>query len=254
MKSVVVVVGVLVAPRWAMAQPALQPAHGSFDDCKDRRIALTAAAMKVADINDRARLLSAMPACRRFDDGETQVVEPAPPPTPDTSPFSPHVELAVRTGLAGTFVMAPYELAPAGVGPFVDIEVGYRLRREYSASVFGNYAHFSDDNIAVSNGPFVNASIITVTDDLYAFGARINRHLGSFWLGGGLGMELESETGYRGGHTTTALRSVDAYAGYRFGASRHLDAQLLVIVSEAGHVFDGGRELLSGQLAVGLKL
>ncbi len=254
MKSVVAVVGVVVASGWAVAQPALQPQRGSFEDCKERRIALTASAMKVTDINDRAVLLAAMPVCRRLGDGTTQVVEPAPPPKPDTSPFSPHFDLAARTGLAGTFVIAPYELAPAGVGPFVDLELGYRWRREYSASVFGNYARFSDHDVAVSNGVFVPASIITVTDNLYAFGARINRHLGSFWLGGGLGMAIEGETGYQGMRTTTALRTVDAYVGYRFGASRLLDAQLLVILSEAGHALDGGRELLSGQLAVGLKL
>jgi hypothetical protein len=242
----------MLISRWAVAQPALTP--DAFDDCKARRIALTATAMKVADINDRAHLLATMPVCRRLADGDTQVTEPEPPPAPDTSPFSPHLELAVRTGVAGTIVMAPTELAPKGVGPFVDLEVSYRWRREYSISVFGNYTHFSDGDIAVSNGAFVNASIITVTDDLYGFGARLTRHLGSFWIGGGVGAELEGETGYMGMHTTTALRSINACAGYRFGATRHLDGQLLAIVGEAGHAFDGDRELFSAQLAVGLKL
>ena len=176
----------------AFAQPALAPEPGSFEGCKARRIALMATAMKIADIDERARRFAAMPTCVRHDDGTTEVVEAEPPPLPDTSPFSPHLELAARTGISGTFVISTEELAPKGIGPFVDVELGYRWRREYSVSVFGSYAHFSDDDVAVSNGIVSNASVITVTDNLYAVGARVNRHLGSFWIGGGVGMELEN--------------------------------------------------------------
>jgi hypothetical protein len=74
-----------------------------------------------------------------------------------------------------------------GVGPFVEVEAGYRWRREVSAVAYGNYAYFRDDTVLVSNGGYF-FSIISVPDRSFAVGARVNYHARAFWVGRGLGV------------------------------------------------------------------
>jgi hypothetical protein len=210
--------------------------------------------MTIADPDARAKALLAMPVCRRFEDGSTQVVAAPPPPEPDATPFHQGLELAAVTGIDATSVMSNVELAPSGAGPFVEVEVGDRWRREMSLAGYVNYSHFSDDNIPVSNGPLVPASIITVTENVFGFGIRGSRHVGPFAVGLGLGGAVESWIGYQNMTTTNVLRSVDAHAAYQLAVAGRVAAEVMVIAGDAGHPFNTDRELLSVRVAVGLHL
>jgi len=234
------------------AEPAPAPPGNDFEACKARRRALMADAMAIADPDARARALTAMPVCRRFDDGRTEVVAAAPPPAPDTTPFHAGLELAAVTGIAATTVMSDVELAPSGGGPFVEVEVGDRWNRAMSLAAYVNYTRFSDNDVAVSNGPFVPASIITVTDNVVGFGLRGSRHVGPFAFGLGVGAAVERMTGYQGMTSTNVLRSIDAHVAYQLAVAGRFSAQLMLIVGDAGHPSNTDRELVSARLAVGL--
>lgn len=210
--------------------------------------------MTIADPDARARALIAMPVCRRFEDGRTEVVSAPTPPVPDTTPFHQGLELAAVTGYAATTVMSNVELAPTGGGPFVEVEVGDRWRREMSLDGYVNVTHFADDNVPVSNGPNIPASIITVTDNVVGFGVRGSRHVGAFAVGLGVGAAVEAAKGYQGMTSTNVLRSVDAHVAYQLAVAGRVAAELMLIAGDAGHPLNTDRELLSIRLAVGLHL
>jgi hypothetical protein len=231
-----------------------QPSAIQFDDCKARRKVLTAEAMKIADADERARRLIAMPVCRRNPDNSVEVVEPAAP-QPDT-PFAPHIELAARTGIVGVTVISERYFAPTGIGPLVELEAGYRIRRPLSIGVLASYARFSDDTVVVY--PSGQPSIIAVREQLSSFGATGTWHTGPFWLRGLLGAEVDV-VDYAGmavvngkGRATDFLRAIGATLGYRFATTGRFDAHVAITFGEAGSWSGVDRELLSAALAVGL--
>jgi len=237
--------------------PPTSPAAAANDEfvaCTARRRAFQRDALTIADPDARARALLAMPVCRRYEDGRTEIVAAPSPPQPDTTPFHRGLELAAVTGYAATTVMSTVELAPTGGGPFAEVDIGDRWRREMSLDGYLNFTHFSDSDVAVSNGPSAPASIITVTDNVFGFGVRGSRHVGAFAVGLGLGAAVEATTGYQGMKSTNLLRSVDAHVAYQLAVSGRVAAELMLIAGDAGHPVNTDRELVSFRLAIGLHL
>jgi hypothetical protein len=240
---------VLVGSSWALAHG--QPAAPDFDACKQRRRELTARAMSISSPAERGQLLAAMPVCRRFEDGSVEVVEHSPE-LPDASEFSTLV-LAVRVGIVGISTSSTTELAPTGAGPFVELEGGYRMRREWSLSAFAHY-QLIIDHIPVTNDGIVNDAInTTIHDHFTGGGIRVNRHARAFWFGGGLGADYEHlvdpKFGMMGTVTNHVLRSIELHLGYTFTPA-YGNPQVMVVVGESG-TFDGSREIIAATFTIG---
>src|ERR1700733_1181674 len=134
-----VVVGVFVS-RAVGAQPSATPS--SFEQCKAQRISLTRDAMKVSDVDERARMLLAMPICSREPDGTLEVTDPRAPPPP-LPPFTPHASLALALGFAASLI--GYQVRPAtGYGPTVELEADWQPLRRLSVGGFAAYEGFDD--------------------------------------------------------------------------------------------------------------
>jgi hypothetical protein len=242
---VVTVVGIL---GWASAH-ADPPS--AFETCKARRRELTAEALRVTDVVERGRQLAAMPVCRRLPDGETEVVEPPPPPAPDVSPFAPHASWAVRAGVEALTADGHGELGPTGSGPHVDVEVAYRFERAWSIAAFGRYRYIVDDFVPVSNPTPVDVMITSIHDQFIGGGARLDRHAGAVWFGGGLGGDYEHMRGYTG-VVTHALRTVEVHVGYAFWHTPYVDVHAMVELGESGKLVDASREMLAASLTIGV--
>lgn len=168
----------ILLSRVALAQPAATPS--AFETCRVQRKAQTIEAMKIADPDARARRLLAMPICRREADGSVEVVDPTAPPLPEP-PFEPRAIAAVTAGVAASIVA--YNVRPAtSLGPTVEAELGWQLRRRFSIGAFGGFSSFHDDAYLGS---------YDVRHRFYDVGARVRYHVGGFRLGAGAGVELD---------------------------------------------------------------
>jgi hypothetical protein len=249
------------APSGAAPPGAAPPAAAAaaepdaFEACKARRRELTADAMKVADLDARARLLLAMPTCRRFEDGHTEIVAAPARDIPDTRPFTPRLGASVFAGFGANTVISNNELAPTGVGPLVEVDVGYRANRRNSAALYATLARFSADDVVrtYGEGPIVTSLVVPhVTDTMFGFGVRGRRHTGRWAIALGLGAVVEHYNDAQDMDTTNVLRSIDAQLTCDLASTRHVGADLALDVGDAGHFTSTERELLTARLLLGL--
>lgn len=246
--------------RWVLALAIVTAtAHAqpdAFEACKQRRRELTSDAMAVADPVARGRMLAAMPVCRRFEDGSSEVVEHATT-APDTTSYHPLV-LAVRLGLVGISGDATGELVPnVGAGPAVEVQAGYRFSRAWSVAGVARAAEVID-HVAVTNTDFVNDAMqTTLYDRLIGGELRVDRYERAMWFGAGIGADYEHLTdahfGTNGVVTNHVLRTVELHLGTTVARTHYGDVQLMVEVSESG-LLGSGRELLAGMVAIGAAL
>jgi hypothetical protein len=242
-------------PAPAAVAPADATAPDPFEACKARRRALTADAMKVADPDARARLLLAMPTCRRFEDGRTEIVAERPPELPDTRPFAPRIGASVFAGFGANTVISNNELAPSGVGPLVEVDVSYRPNRRNSVALYATLARFGADNVVrtYGDGPIITSLVVPhVTDTLFGAGVRGRRHTGRWAIALGVGAVVEQYNDAQDMDTTNVLRSIDAQLTCELASTRHVAADLAVDVGDAGHFTSTERELLTARLLLGL--
>jgi hypothetical protein len=231
------------------ADPATSEA---FESCKARRRELAAEAMKVGDPDARARLLVAMPACRRLDDGSLEVSEP-PPPELDRTPFAPHVEAALRAGYSATAIVSGRAQA-SGTGPYVELEAGYRFSRAWSLAAFASFTRFEDPNVEVIvRTPIAVGAMWDVHETLYDAGARFHGHSGSFVFGAGLGLTLHDAAGVDHTSAWETLRLVELDAAYTLAKTRQFAAQLMVVVDDSGPLLDPTGQVISARLAIGIQ-
>jgi hypothetical protein len=211
--------------------------------------------MKVADPDARARELLAMPTCRRFEDGHTEIVAAPPRDLPDTRPFAPRIGASVFAGFGANTVISNNELAPTGVGPLVEVDVGYRPNRRNSAALYATLARFGADNVVrtYGDGPIVTSLVVPhVTDTMFGFGVRGRRHTGRWAIALGVGAVVEQYNDAQDMDTTNVLRSIDAQLTCALASTRHVGADLAVDVGDAGHFTSTERELLTARLLLGL--
>ncbi|MDB4957376.1 MAG: hypothetical protein JWO36_4945 [Myxococcales bacterium] len=241
-------VTVAIAASPVDAAPATPEA---FEACKARSRALAAEAMKIPDLQERGERLRTMPRCEHGADGTLQVIEPPPPPPVDTTPFAPHLELAARAGMATSLLLSG-TLDASGVGPYVEVEAGYRIRRRFGVAAFAGYTNFHDGEIFDA----VTRQMYDVREQSYNAGALLNLHYASAFFGFGIGFDYER---YGSGFATTAPM-FRLHAGYTFAKARGVQAQVLAVLSDVSTPYDltgspGSKDdLLCVRLAVGLVL
>jgi hypothetical protein len=212
--------------------------------------------MKVADPDARARLLLAMPTCRRFEDGHTEIVPAPPRDLPDTRPFAPRIGAMLLAGFGANTVISSHELAPTGVGPLVEADVAYRPNRRNSVALYASLARFQADDVVrtYGDGPLVTSFVVPhVTDTLFGFGVRGRRHTGRWAIALGVGAVVEQYNDAMDAHTTNVLRSIDAQLTCELASTRHVAADLAMALGDAGHVTSTERELLTARLLLGLR-
>ena len=220
-----VVVGI---SRVALAQP---PADAQ---CKARRHALTLHAMAVTDLQERGRLLVAMPECR--PDG-SEVDHVAPPP--QRVPLDPRITLGASIGV-GTWLIAGPIGKPTRVAPVYDLSIGVRLRRSISIMAFFGGAGFPTEGLDerfTASAPVPYAfSTYAGREQLYDVGLRLEVELGSLVFGGGLGIETDHTTGSDALIGSIDVASVLALAELHCGYVVHVGIgalQVLAIATDA---------------------
>ncbi len=225
---------------------AAQPGADPFEACKARRRELTAEAMKIADAAERGRRLAAMPSCERAEDGTTTVVEP-PPATPPDPIVTPHVTAALRVGAAESATLIGSDDPASGLGPFIELEGGWRLRRRIELAAFGSYSRYRDATWM----PGVPVGTFDVHDELYDVGARMRLHYDPFSFGAGIGVELEH--GGSAGYPVElfTLVQLELEAAYQAARTERLAIEVLGIASAATNL---DRDVVSFRLALGIRL
>jgi hypothetical protein len=226
---------------------AAQPSQDPFESCKARRRELTAEAMKVADAAERGRLLAAMPSCERADDGTTAVVEP-PPAAPLEPAVAPHVTAGLRVGASESATLIGSDEPASGLGPFIELEGGWRLQRRFELALFASYSWYRDTSWMP--GP-TRPGTFDVHDAIYDIGARVRLHYDPISFGAGIGVELE--------HGGTAdypaelftLMQLELEAAYEVTRTERLAIDMLAIATAAT---DLERDLISVRLAFGIRL
>ncbi|MGE5184799.1 MAG: hypothetical protein ACM31C_22155 [Acidobacteriota bacterium] len=244
----------------AIAQPG---ATDEFEACKARRRELTAEAMTIADASERGERLAHMPTCERDADGTTRVVEAPPPPPPETEPFAPHLAVALHAGAGASSRITGSDPSVNGIGPFVELEGSWGLRRHVELAVVGGYASFRDASYAVPIGFDAYGNVITgmydVRERLYDVGARVRLRYDNVSFGCGGGVELEQAFAYAAYHDESdVLAQAVAEGAYRVAQSGELSVDVLASVTAAlnpgrwtSNALD--RDVLSARLAVGLR-
>src|SRR5215831_16021813 len=95
-----------------------------FEACKARHHDAVAAAMAIADVQERGRQLVAAPRCVRHDDGTLEIEEPPLAAEVDRAPFAPQLDVALRVAGAGI----DYERYATGYEttlPFIELHTAY---------------------------------------------------------------------------------------------------------------------------------
>ncbi len=235
-----------------LAPTAADPALAAFEGCKARRHELSIAAMKVTDQGERTRLLLAMPACRRYEDGSFDVTEQSAVIV-DRSPFAPHFEGALRAGYSATAIVSGTTQA-SGTGPYVELEAAYRFRRSWSLAAFASFTRFEDPAVEVIIGtPIAVASMWDVHETLYDAGVRFHGHAGPFVVGGGVGATVQDAAGVEHASRWEMLRLVELDGAYTFAKTRLFAAQVMLVVEDSGPMLDPTGQLISARLALGIQ-
>jgi hypothetical protein len=241
MRSLVVIA---LGAKVATAAPATEQ---QFDDCKARRRALTEQAMAMTDADARGRVLASAPSCRRNVDGSMDVIEGQPIALPETTPFTPHLELAANVGAAYGYVVSN-EVQPAALGPYVELGASYLLARHFALGAVASYSRFHDSMVVDP----LRGVIFDVREASYSGLLRASARYDVFAFGGGFGVEYAvfPNTGY-----AALVPCIELYGGYTFARTGHVAAQAIVVVSASRGIDDGtdhGADLVSSRAGIGL--
>jgi outer membrane protein with beta-barrel domain len=145
-----------------------------------------------------------------------------------------HPEFAVRGGIHST-EMAFDDDAPAGKGPIVDGEGGWRFNDWLSVDVWSAYAYLHD----TINDPFSSAKKYDIHDHMLEVGARLSFHVHGAFGGMGLGRLEYRETADNGMTRWWGGTIAELHAGYTFPKIDRFAFEILASASLAEVQYDG---------------
>jgi hypothetical protein len=246
MRAWLVVIVVIVASGGAArAQPSTAPS--AFEACTVTRKARMAEAMRIDDLDDRARALVAIPQCRREPDGTTAVVDPtAHEPEP---PWQPRVRVALVAGVAASTIA--YQVRPAtGYGPALELAADWHRWRRFSLSLSAGYVGFDD-------GSYLGS--YDVRHHFADLGARVALELGRASVGAGVGVQLDDAIAFADipGHHDLEP-AFELVASYEIDRTRSLAVILLggltfVTSSPMASDLSYSGDVATARLAIGIR-
>lgn len=237
----------LVLVRVAAAQPATTPTR--FETCTAERKTRMATALQIADADERARALLAMPECRREADGTTDVIDPRAPVAPEAA-FQSRIEAELVAGVAASAI--GYQVRQAfGFGPAVELAGAWHGWRRLSLGASAGYVGFDDSSYLGS---------YDVRHRFFDLAGRAWLHLGPAKVGAGIGVQIDDAmafadiSGHRDANPFFEVAARCDVERVRFAELVVFGALSYVTSSPDANNLSYAGDVLSARLGIGVRL